>query len=132
MSTYISEHTRKLVRSRANGCCEYCQIQEKYTFLAFHIDHIISLKHDGSSEPYNLAWACFVCNNHKGSDIGSILLPDNIFIRLFNPRIDLWVDHFEWDDLYIRAKTDIGAATIKVLALNDIERVMERQIFRAI
>ncbi len=42
---------REFVRQRANGCCEYCRMpQEEYDVLPFQIDHIISLKHRGSSD----------------------------------------------------------------------------------
>ncbi len=74
-----------------------------------------------------MAYACFACNNTKGSDIGTMLLPDRIFIRLYNPRIDNWHDHFEIENGVIYDKTDIAKATIKVLNLNEIERIIERQ-----
>ena len=56
-----------------------------------------------------------------------MLLPDRIFIRLYNPRIDNWYDHFEIENGVIYDKTDIAKATIKVLNLNEIERIIERQ-----
>jgi hypothetical protein len=68
----------------------------------------------------------FSCNNSKGSDIGTILLPDKIFIRLFNPREDTWHDHFEIEYGVIYAKTDITKATIKVLKMNEIDRIIVR------
>ncbi|WP_229599773.1 HNH endonuclease [Runella slithyformis] len=111
---------------KANGCCEYCLQSNEFSFIPHQIDHIISIKHGGQTTPDNLAYACFSCNNAKGSDIGTILLPDKTFIRLFNPREDVWQDHFEMENGVIYAKSDIGKATVKVLNLNDINRIIER------
>ncbi|WP_428668609.1 hypothetical protein [Runella sp.] len=70
----------------------------------------------------------FPCNNNKGSDVGTVLLPDQTFIRLFNPRIDEWGGHFSIESGVIYAKTNLGEATIKVLKLNDIDRIIERTL----
>lgn len=126
MNRYISETIRKKVIKRANHCCEYYQISDDDIYFPHQIDHIISRKHDGETKLENLAYACFACNNAKGSDIGTILLPDKIFIRLFNPREDSWQDHFEMENGVIYAKTDVGQASVKVLNLNDINRIIER------
>jgi 5-methylcytosine-specific restriction endonuclease McrA len=126
MSRYISESLKKRVIQRANSCCEYCLMENDISFIPHQIDHIISLKHGGSTNFNNLAYACFSCNNNKGSDIGTMLLPKKIFIRLFNPRIDNWDDNFELDNGVIYAQTNIAKATIKLLKMNEIDRVIER------
>ena len=131
MSRYVSDAFRLFTASRAGHRCEYCRLAEAVAFLRFQIDHIISVKHDGTSELDNLAWSCFLCNLYKGSDIGTILLPSKQFVRLFNPREDIWDEHFELDDGVIYPKTAIGEATIKVLRLNDVERIMERREMEA-
>jgi len=127
MSRYIPEELRRLVASRAGYCCEYCKFPEKIAFFSFQVDHIISIKHGGLNEPDNLSWSCYACNVNKGSDIGTVLLPDQTFVRLFNPRTDVWDNHFELKNGLIQPKTNIGEATIKVLKINQIERVIERQ-----
>lgn len=58
--------------------------------------------------------------------MGTVILPDKTFIRLFNPRGDVWIEHFEHESGVIYAKTQIGTATIKVLKFNDLDRVIER------
>lgn len=126
MSQYIPENLRRLVAERAERRCGYCRIREEDSFLGFQVDHIISLKHDGPTELENLAWSCFTCNNNKGSDIGTVLLPDKLFIRLFNPREDVWSKHFKLENGMFHANSKIGEATIKVLKLNSVERVIER------
>lgn len=126
MSRYISDKTRTKVEKRANHCCEYCLIHQDDTFFSCQIDHIISIKHGGDNDDKNLAYSCIFCNRNKGSDIGSILLPDRTLIRFYNPRIDTWSDHFYLDGATIEAKTKIGAVTIKILEFNTIERTLER------
>jgi hypothetical protein len=128
MKRYISDTLRKFVAERADHCCEYCKTDQKDSFYTFQIDHIISLKHGGSTTKDNLCYSCFPCNNSKGSDIGTILLPQRIFTRFFNPRIDIWNDHFEMEANVFYARTNIGEATIKILQLNDVERIIERQL----
>ncbi|WP_229600112.1 HNH endonuclease signature motif containing protein [Runella sp. SP2] len=98
-----------------------------FAYISHQIDHIISIKHGGENNLDNLAYACFQCNVNKGSDIGTVLLPDRTLIRLYNPRIDYWHDHFEIENGVIYPKTTIGQATIKILDFNDVDRILERQ-----
>ncbi len=127
MSRYISDELRQAVAARAKFRCEYCGLNQEIAFLGFHVDHIISLKHGGSTEPGNLAWTCYPCNIYKGSDIGTVLLPQKVFVRLFDPRNDYWEEHFEYSNGVIQAKSLIAEATIKILRFNEVERIIERQ-----
>jgi len=128
MSRYISEDLRHSVSSRANERCEYCLMPEVHSFFSFHIDHIISIKHEGKTEADNLAYTCPYCNRNKGSDIASVLLPENMIVRLFNPRIDHWASHFRYEDASINPLTDIGRVTEKILDFNHPDRIAERQL----
>ena len=65
----IPESRRQRVRARARQRCEYCGLPEGHSLHPFHVDHILSVKHGGTSKLDNLAWACFNCNVFKGSDI---------------------------------------------------------------
>jgi len=127
MSRYISEQTRKIVANRAKNICEYCLIHEEDTFFSCQVDHVISLKHGGKTELENLAYACAFCNRNKGSDVGSVLLSDNKFVRFYNPRTDKWSEHFELEGIIIKPITDIGKATAKILDFNHVDRIIERQ-----
>lgn len=126
MSRYISPQLRQLVKERAKNICEYCLAFEGHSFIKFQIEHIISLKHGGSSTENNLALSCFICNNNKGPDIGTIL-QENDFIRFYHPRRDKWKDHFKLERGLILPKTDIGKGTIKILGFNEEERIEERE-----
>jgi hypothetical protein len=127
MSRYIGAELRRLVELRAKSSCEYCLIRESDTYLGCQVDHIISEKHGGRTESENLAYACTVCNQAKGSDIGSIAPTTGEYVRFFNPRTDTWADHFKMQDAVISPRSTIGDATVKILRFNDPERLLERQ-----
>jgi len=128
MSRYISNAFKKQIRERAHFCCEYCLSFEGHSYIKFQIEHIISLKHGGLTELSNLALACFFCNNAKGSDLGTIVTNDEL-IRFYHPRKDKWKEHFELDKHVILPKTDIAKGTIKILGLNEKDRLLERLAF---
>ena len=126
MSSYVTAELRRLVAQRADGLCEYCLVDESDTFLGCQVDHIVSEKHGGPTSADNLAHACAFCNRAKGSDVGSITQA-GAFCRFYNPRTDLWSDHFELDGVTIKPRTDVGEATARILALNALDRLLERQ-----
>jgi HNH endonuclease len=127
MSRYVSDNLRQKVEKRANYVCEYCLIPIKETFFGGEIEHIISLKHEGTSVFENLALACQPCNRNKGSDLGSISKTTKKLTRFYNPRKDIWRNHFSINsEAVIIALTEIGEVTIKLLKFNDFERVSER------
>jgi hypothetical protein len=126
--TYISAAIREQVRLRAKGCCEYCGLPELYSFQSHEVDHITSVKHGGSSQLRNLAYACFYCNNAKGTDIAARDPSTQKLTLLFNPRTQKWNRHFEIKDGLIVGKTNIGRATVHLLKINASERVALRRI----
>jgi HNH endonuclease len=127
MNDRIGDEVRSLVATRAGRCCEYCLIHEDDTFLGCEVDHIISLKHAGTDDPSNLAFACVFCNRPKGTNIASIFPPTGDLVRLFNPRQDRWPDHFRIDGARILPLTKIGEVTARILGFNLSERILERQ-----
>lgn len=125
---YINQDLRRLVTTRAEQLCEYCLIHEEDTVLGCAVDHIISLKHGGTSLADNLAYACVFCNRFKGSDIGSITWQTKAFTRLYNPRRDHWSAHFRLQGATIQPLTDIGEVTTRILGFNHSDRLLERQL----
>ena len=107
MARWIRAELRQIVADRANLLCEYCLIAEADTFYGCEVDHIVSLKHGGSSELDNLSYACAPCNRAKGSDVGSISTTGE-FTRFFNPRTDRWAEHFRLERETIVPRTAIG------------------------
>jgi len=127
MSRYIPEPTRQIVIERADSRCEYCKIYERFSFLDFHIEHIIAIKHGGLSILENLAYSCCICNLSKGSDIATFIKGFDDPVRFFHPRKDNWDDHFEVDKSgLILPKTNIGKATVKILDMNHTDAIIER------
>lgn len=127
MRIKISESVRKQIIQRAHNRCEYCLVHENDFFLSGEIDHIISLKHGGTNHLDNLAFSCIHCNRNKGTDVATLI--KGIPIRLYNPRIDIWNEHFSLSGPIILANTDIGLATLNLLQINHEYRVVERTIF---
>jgi hypothetical protein len=126
MSQKIPESLRREVAIRAKYHCEYCRRLETDSFIRYQTDHIISRKHGGKTILDNLAHSCSICNNAKGSDLSTFIDNEENLIRLFHPRKDNWFDHFGVEEGLIVPKTEIGAATIKLLRLNDVDRILER------
>jgi hypothetical protein len=125
--TYIPADLRRLVVARAENLCEYCLIVEEDTFYGCETDHIISEKHGGGTSADNLAYACVFCNQAKGSDVGSIHWETNGFIRFFNPRTDVWAEHFELSRSRLEGRTPSGIVTARIFGFNTGERVLERK-----
>ena len=103
---------------RAGHRCEYCRIPHPHYRLPFQVDHIIARQHGGETILANLAMACFHCNRFKGPNIAGLDPASRELIRLFNPRTDLWTDHFQFDGAWLLGLTPIGRVTIHVLAMN--------------
>ena len=123
----ISAALRREVRERAAARCEYCLLAETDAFFPHEADHLIALKHGGETTSANLALACFDCNRFKGSDIASIDPVTGELVLLFNPRMQLWSDHFELRGGLIVPLTDIGRVTEKLLQLNLGSRIEVRE-----
>jgi 5-methylcytosine-specific restriction endonuclease McrA len=105
--------------------CEYCRMPESASELKHVIDHIIAMQHGGRTVLENLALCCGRCNLYKGPNIAGIDPQDGRLVRLFNPRTDSWNEHFRW--AVAVGITDIGRATVAVLAMNKSNRVAARQ-----
>lgn len=128
MSREVGESLRRLVAERAWHVCEYCLVHEDDLFHGCEVDHVLSLKHGGQTAAENLAYACFHCNRHKGTDLGSVSTRTGGLIRFFNPRSDAWRQHFQWDEGAIEPLTDIGEVTARLLDFNHPERVAFRRL----
>lgn len=128
MASNIPARLREFVADRANHRCEYCLVHEDDSYMLHQVDHIVSRKHGGLSDPPNLAYACIRCNLWKGSDAGSIDPATNTLVPLFHPRRDKWNDHFATQGAVIEPLTDKAAATVRMLRLNHEHRLAEREL----
>jgi hypothetical protein len=124
----MDQALRSLVRRRAGDVCEYRRLpQGSSPFVRFQVEHIVALQHGGQSNADNLALACGYCNRHKGPNIAGLDPKTGELVLLFDPRRDLWSDHFTWNDIVILGTTPIGRTTVQVLGMNDWQRVELRE-----
>ena len=131
MASDITQELRAEVIRRADYRCEYCRIHEEDAGFSHEVDHIVSRKHGGTSTADNLAYACVLCNRYKGSDVASIHPGTEESVLLFHPRRGRWADHFRLEGPVIAAKTNCGAATVRLLRLNAPERLAERRLLQS-
>lgn len=130
MTAYIPEVLRREVRERARNRCEYCLIAEGYGIKPHEVDHIHAEKHGGATDSPNLCLSCLDCNRHKGTDLCSLDEETGEVISLYHPRQQRWADHFRLDGTRIEALTATGRVTLRLLAINDSERIEEREDLR--
>lgn len=52
-------------------------------------------------------------------------------VRLFNPRQDLWREHFAWEGPRLVGLTPVGRATASVFAFNHPDAVLVREALMA-
>jgi hypothetical protein len=124
--------TRRLVRQRAQERCEYCRLpQAAQPFVTFHVEHIIARQHGGSDDPDNLCVACERCNAFKGPNLTGIDPETGNVERLFDPRHQLWDEHFAFRGPVISGLTPVGRTTASVLAMNEGRRVQLRAVLIA-
>lgn len=127
--TYINAGLRREVIERAGNCCEYCLTNTEDRAIDFAIDHVIAEKHGGATKSENLCLSCYWCNSYKGSDLSSVdWESDEAIVLLFNPRKQVWAEHFQLDGFHIRPLTATGRVTVALLQLNATERIKERDL----
>ncbi len=127
MSADIPETLRRRVIERAGGRCEYCLIPQSAGAFPHEPDHITPLRHDGKTEADNLALACIRCNRRKGPNVGSFYPETGGLVPFYNPRTHQWQDHFRLDGALIQPLTPEARVTVKLLRLNDAQRIDERE-----
>lgn len=124
---HISTALRRQVRARAGEQCEFCLLPAPVSFFPHEVDHIIAIKHGGITDATNLAFACWRCNRHKGTDLGSFDPLTGAFSFLFNPRTQRWADHFVLAEANLIGLTPEGRTTVRLFQLNTDERIAERR-----
>jgi hypothetical protein len=126
--TRVSADLRRLVIERADACCEYCLLSQDDVPFSLHIEHIISVKHRGTSELDNLCLSCPACNGFKGTDIASLDPITGDLTALFHPRRQIWNQHFRLNGAVIEPLTPEGRVTVLIFQFNSEERLMEREL----
>ena len=119
---------RELARQRAGDRCEYCHHPQEFSELRFHVEHVVPRQHGGTDALKNLALAGPDCNLAKGPNLVAFQPGGRKIVRLFNPRLDRWSQHFRCDGARIAGKTPIGRATVALLKMNDAQRLRIRAL----
>jgi len=135
MSTnYIRKSLRENIHNRANHICEYCHVLKSYGVKTFEIEHIIPIKLKGKSILENLALACGGCNSFKSSRVTGIDPIERDVFPLYNPRIQDWMEHFQWNDDFtlIIGITPVGRATVSTLKMNRKELINLRLLLQIV
>lgn len=118
--TTISETIRQKVRQRAGNRCEYCLSHQDYVMGRLQIDHVKPIVQGGADTEDNLCLACELCNQYKWAKTVGIDPQSEKTVSLFNPRQQMWQEHFAWsvDGSEIVGTTACGRATVIALQLN--------------
>lgn len=125
----IAGETREIVVRRAQGACEYCRLPQEASVLPHQVDHIIGRQHHGTDEPANLCLCCLRCNLKKGPNIASVDPESGAIVPLYHPRQSAWRAHFALGiDGSITGRTPEGRATVRLLEMNDPERLRVRSL----
>lgn len=117
----------ELVPRRARYRCEYCLLPQAVVTTPFQFDHVFAQSHGGLTTADNLAFACFHCNNFKGTSLAGLDPDTNQVIRLFHPRRDIYENHFRWQGENIIGLTPEGRVTVRTLRLNHPLRLAVRR-----
>lgn len=85
------------------------------------IEHINLISKGGSNDESNLWLACSICNRQKNDKTAAVDPETGKTAELFNPRHQVWSEHFYWseDGLRIIGKTPIDRATVAALRLSN-------------
>jgi len=115
------------VREAARNRCGYCLSPQHLVMARLEIEHIVPLAKGGSSDESNLWLACPICNRYKADKTSAIDPETGQTVELFNPRTQVWAEHFRWaeDGLRIIGLTSVGRATVAALHLSDDADVLE-------
>ena len=123
--------SQRIGAEAARHRCGYCLTAQRIIGPLLEIEHIVPEAHGGSDDEQNLFLACPMCNSHK-ADRQEAVDPDTlVLVGLFNPRTEVWHEHFEWieDGTVIRGKTPSGRATVAALVMNHPDVVAARRLW---
>lgn len=126
-----SKELRQRLAEEARYRCGYCLTQEVVSGIPLTLEHIIPKARGGKDDEDNLWLSCRLCNEAKGVLIEAVDPQTDESVPLFNPRTQVWTDHFAWseDGTQVIGQTPVGRATVATLSLNSELRVRARSIW---
>ena len=115
----ISAKLKIKIRAQAKNRCGYCLLPQMLNPGLLEIEHITPIAAGGTDDEENLWLACRLCNGYKGVQTKAIDPKTSEIVLLFNPRKDIWNEHFKWNKEKIVGTTNRGRATVQALKLNN-------------
>ena len=117
----ISDKIRRKIRETARNRCGYCLSHQRYTNSKLEIEHIIPKSDGGTNAEENLWLSCGLCNRYKGTQTTGFDEETKTFVSLFNPRRQIWTEHFSWsaDGAFIIGLSPVGRVAVNALRLNN-------------
>ena len=130
---YIPADLRRHIMEAARYRCGYCLTSQTIVAIPMHIEHITPLAAGRETVVENLWLACPLCNGYKGTQTQASDPKRGKLVFLFNPRTQIWTEHFAWSDdgTEIIGQTAVGRATVEALRLNNEYVVPSRRIWVA-
>jgi hypothetical protein len=131
MSVYIPIDLQRQVRAIFRHCCAYCRTAESLTVVTFEFEHIVPRSAGGQTTLDNLCLACPTCNRHKAQRQTALDPLDSQSVMLFHPHLQLWTEHFQWNEDYTElvGLTPTGRATITALRMNRPSLIRLRRLW---
>jgi len=110
----------KIIEEAGNRC-GYCLSHQQYTNSKLEIEHYIPKSKGGMKAEENLWLSCGLCNRYKGTQTDGFDKETQNIVALFNPRRQIWTEHFAWsaDGTRITGLTPTGRVTVNALKLNN-------------
>lgn len=132
--SYIPKAVRDGVAEQSKHRCGYCLTAEAIVGTFMEYDHLIPEALGGPTMEDNLWLACSLCNDYKGDRIAGLDPVTNEVAPLYDPRRQVWSDHFQWivEGSHIAGLTPTGRATVIVLNLNRAVLVIARRAWVAV
>lgn len=117
----IPEDIDARIRKQAKNRCGYCLAPQELVSYKLEIEHLFPKVKGGSDKEENLWLACRQCNLIKAAKTHGFDSLTFEQVKLFNPREQIWSEHFVWsrDKILIIGKTSCGRATVSALQLNN-------------
>ena len=131
MSRYISNALKEKIRQQAKFRCGYCLRSELLIGMPMEFEHLVPLALGGQTVEENLWLSCRRCNEFKGIQIQGFDVETGENNPLFNPRTQVWSEHFSWsmDGTEVIGITPIGRVTVNTLNLNEEIIVVTRRLW---
>jgi hypothetical protein len=127
----VSDEVKNKIRREARNRCGYCLTPQAIISMPLEIEHLHPIAEGGTDDEENLWLACRNCNGFKHAKTRGIDPQTNIETAIFNPRTQVWNEHFEFsgNKTEIIGKTACGRVTVMALRLNFAQAVEARKVW---